>query len=745
MRRRVVVLGGAAVAVAAAAPFLLAPDPRPLLARASRPAVEVVDRNGRLLRSVPDDDGTRFLPVVLATTSPHLLDAVIAAEDGRFRLHPGVDPLALARAAVQNARAGTVVSGGSTLTMQLARILDPRPRGLAAKVRQGALAVRLEGTLTKDAILEAYLSRAPMGNRLVGYEAASRAYLGKPSAQLSPAEAALLAAIPRAPSAQNPRRDLEGLTRRRDRILDRMEGIDDATREAAKGERVVLADDPFRSEAPEAVARALEEAPAGAARVETGIDLELQRRVERIAAEQLRRLEDHGVRAVAVAVLDVRRGTWLALEGSGRDVPGIDGTRSPRQPGSALKPFTYALAFDRGFTPATVIPDLPRAFVAPDGTWVPRNYDDAYHGPLRAREALACSVNVPAAVVLDAVGPGELLRALRVAGISTLEHDAEWYGLGLTLGAGEVRLDELTAAYASLLRGGIWRRPSVTTGAVGESRRVVSAEAAAQVVDILADPEARAPAFGAWSVLRLPFPAAVKTGTSEGFRDNWAIGGTGEVVVGVWAGSFDRAPMGNVSGVTGAGSVWHEVMLAWREVVAGESEPGLGDRPAGLERARVCALSGMRPGPSCPRSVAEEFRPGTQPASACSWHRREDDGRVAVRWPAAYLDWAAKEGLLENDPPEVARASGPPEITAPAQGDTFLLSADLPRRFQTVELRAAVPGNPREVVWIVDGRELARASAPYSVRFTLEPGTHRVEARADGRISRPVTFTVYGG
>lgn len=739
------VLAGVAAALAAVAPFLLAPDPRPLLARTPRPAVEVVDRHGRLLRSVPDDDGTRFLPVTLAATSPHLLDAVIAAEDGRFRAHPGIDPFALARAAVQNARAGEVVSGGSTLTMQLARILDPRPRGLAAKIRQAALGVRLEAALSKDAVLEAYLSRAPMGNRLVGYEAASRAYLGKPSSQLSPAEAALLAAIPRAPSAQNPRRDLEGLTRRRDRILDRMEGIDDAAREAAKAEPVVLVDDPFRSEADEAVARALEEAPAGAARVETGIDLELQRRVERIAAEQLRRLAGHGVTAVAVAVLDVRRGTWLALEGSGRDGPGIDGTRAPRQPGSALKPFTYALAFDRGFTSATVIPDLPRAFVAPDGTWVPRNYDDAFHGPLRAREALACSVNVPAAVVLDAVGPGELLRALREAGISTLAHDAAWYGLGLTLGAGEVRLDELTAAYASLLRGGTWRRPSVLEGTAGESRRVVSEQAAAQVVDILADPEARAPAFGAWSVLRLPFPAAVKTGTSEGFRDNWAIGGTSEVVVGVWAGSFDRAPMGNVSGVTGAGSVWHEVMLAWREVVAGEAEPGLVARAVGLERARVCALSGMRPGPSCPRSVAEGFRPGTQPTQACSWHRRRDDGRVAVRWPAAYLDWAAKEGLLGNDPPVVARASGPPEITAPAEGDAFLLAADLPRRFQTVELRAAVPGNPREVVWIVNGREFARAAAPYSVRFTLEPGTHRIEARADGRISRPVTFTVYGG
>jgi penicillin-binding protein 1C len=707
--------------------------------------VEVVDRHGRLLRSVPDADGTRFLPVALDRTSPYLVDAVVAAEDARFRRHPGIDPLALARAAWQNARAGEVVSGGSTLTMQLARILDPRPRGVAAKARQAALALRLEVALSKDAILEAYLSRAPMGNRLVGYEAASRAYLGKPAAQLSPAEAALLAAIPRAPSAQNPWHDPGGLRLRRDRILERMRGLDPAAREAAKGEAVVLAEDPFRGEAPEAVARALEEAPPGAARIETGVDVELQRRVERIAAEQLRRLEDHGVTAVAVAVLDVRRGTWLALEGSGAAGPGIDGTRAPRQPGSALKPFTYAVAFDRGFTPATVIADLPTSFVAPDGTWTPRNYDDAFHGPLRAREALACSVNVPAAVVLDAVGPAALLAALRDAGITTLVQGPEWYGLGLTLGAGEVRLDELTAAYASLLRGGVWRRPSVLKGAVGETRRVVSEEAAAQVVDVLADPEARAPAFGAWSVLRLPFPAAVKTGTSEGFHDNWAVGGNSEVVVGVWAGSFDRAPMGNVSGVTGAGTVWREVMLAWREIVARGDDPTLAAPPSTLEEVRVCALSGMRPGAACPRTVAELFREGTAPGERCSWHRRGEDGRIAVSWPPRYVDWAAKEGRLEVAAMPVERASGPPEVTAPVEGDAFLLAADLPRRFQSVELRASVPGSPREVVWIVNGREVARAAAPYSVRWTLAPGTHRVEARADGRRSRPVTFTVYGG
>jgi penicillin-binding protein 1C len=766
--------------------WLLTPDPRELLALAPRASLEVVDRYGAPLRLVPDRAGTRFMAVDLDRVSPHLVAAVLAAEDRRFFSHPGVDPVALGRALVQDLRAGRVVSGGSTLTMQLARILDPRPRSLAAKLAQVALAFRLETSLSKREILAAYLSRAPMGNRLVGFEAASVAYLGKRCAQLSPAEAALLAVVPRSPSRDNPWAAGEPVRGRRDAVLARMraaKSLDEVALRAALAEPAVLAADPFRYPAPHFLARLDDElgaTPAGAVRVASTLDPELQRRVEAAVRHALDELAIHGVQHMAAAALDVRRGEWLAVEGSGGywDRPGgrLDGSRTPRQPGSALKPFTYAEAFDRGFSPATVLPDIPFAFAWSNGTWTPRNYDERFHGPLRARTALACSVNVPAAFLLDQIGPTALLATLRRAGIETLGHRADYYGLGLTLGGGEVRLDELTQAFAALLSGGEWRGATSVRAVLDGAgrviarpsppppRRVCSPEAAAQVVDILADPEARAPAFGSWSVLRLPFPAAVKTGTSEGFRDNWCVGGTDEIAVGVWCGNFDRTAMGNVSGVAGAGAAWREIMLAWAELAhPGESLAtlrALADPPPALARVRVCALSGLLPGADCPATVSELLRPEQRPRETCTWHARLG-GRLRTLWPPLYQEWAATAGLEADGMVVAAGSSGsggaarertvdptrgaPIAVSAPANGDAFVISPELPRRFQTLELRCAVQGSPAEVVWLVDGSEYARAAAPYAASWRVSAGVHRIQAAAGALRSAPVRVTVYGG
>ncbi len=768
-RRRLA--AAAAGAVAAVVGWVAtAPAPGPLLDRAGPAAVRVVDRYGRLVRLVPDSAGMRSAPVDLDRVTPYLPAAVLAAEDRRFAVHPGVDPISLLRAAWQDLRAGSVVSGGSTVTMQLARLLDPRPRTVAAKVAQIRLALRLEAELSKEEILEAYLERVPMGNRVVGVEAAARVYLGKPAAQLSPAEAALLAVVPRSPSRHNPWTGTAELRARRDRVLRRLERsgkLSPAAAAAARCEPVVLAGAPFRFEAPHLVRRVLGEVGAltgDAVVVATTADLELQRRVEAIVGRHLDQLADEGVGQIAVAVLDVGRGEWTALEGSGgfwtRAGGEIDGTRAARQPGSALKPFTYAAAFDRGVTPATILADLPTAFAWSAGTWAPRNYDGRYHGPLRARQALACSVNVPAAALLAEVGTSELLDVLHAAGLDTLDRGADEYGLGLTLGAGEVRLDQLTAAFAALLRGGEWRLPTAWTAArdaagtvvarppVPPQRRVCSREAAAQVVDVLADPDARAPAFGRWSVLRLPFRAAVKTGTSEGFRDNWCVGGTREVAVGVWCGSFDRAPMGNLSGVAGAGTVWREVMLAWADLahpgVAVEDVPGPPPPPPSLVRTPVCALSGLAPSRLCPVTVDELLRPEEVPTRRCDWHREGEHGVVRA-WPARFRAWAAAQGFPDGDA-AVAEASSaaPLTVTAPVDRDAYVVSPDLPRRFQTVELRCAVSGSPDAVVWRVDGRAVATAPPPYTASWVLEPGTHTVDAVAGALRARPVVITVYG-
>ncbi|MGV8041192.1 MAG: penicillin-binding protein 1C [Thermoanaerobaculaceae bacterium] len=761
------VIGGCLVAV------LLSPLPSSL-SPTSPPTIAFLDRHGGLLRLDPDADGVRRLPADPDRVSQHLVHAVLAAEDRRFFHHPGVDPLALARAAWHDVRARRVVSGGSTLTMQLARLIDPRPRTLGAKLAQMALAARLEWAYDKREILAAYLSRAPMGNRIEGFEAGARVYLGKPAAQLSPAEAALLAAVPRAPSRDNPWRDLDALRARRDAVLGRMHALgwlDATSLRASQGEPVVLAADPLRFAAPHFLARVEAElgpVEPGATRVVTTLEPALQARVERIVARHLEDLAASGVRSMAVVVADLERGEWLAWEGSGGfwSAPDgqVDGARALRQPGSALKPFTYAAAFDQGLSPASVLADIPASFTWAAGTWTPRNYDQRFHGPLTARQALACSVNVPAARALQHVGPQALLDLLRRAGVSTLGESAERWGLGLTLGAGEVRLSELAAAFGALLRGGELVRPvawRAVTDAEGRllrrperptPARVCSPEAAAQVVDVLADPEARAPAFGLWSVLRLPFAAAVKTGTSEGFRDNWCVGGTRDVVVGVWAGNFDRSPMGNVSGIAGAGAVWREVMLAWAEAerpgVDLSTRDTLGPRPASLREVEVCALSGLEPSPSCPRVVRELLRGEQAPGRACDWHARAAGGRVVVRWPALYRDWAAGEGLLA---PDTLLADSTPSrrdevlaVLAPADGDAFVLSPDLPRRFQSLELRCAVPGAPVEVTWLVDGEPLAHVGSPFAARWELTPGQHRFEVVAGDARSRPVVVSVFG-
>jgi penicillin-binding protein 1C len=268
------------------------------------------------------------------------------------------------------------------------------------------------------------------------------------------------------------------------------------------------------------------------------------------------------------------------------------------------------------------------------------------------------------------------------------------------------------------------------------------------VIDILADPEARAPAFGAWSVLRLPFPAAVKTGTSEGFRDNWCVGGTAEVAVGVWAGNFDRAPMGNVSGVAGAGAVWREVMLAWAENAhPGEDLAGIARlaEPDGLVRVPICTLSGGRPAAWCPAVTRELLRPEQIPQAACDWHRNPADGSPLLALPARYRDWAAQQGLaLAVVPVRRGAAAGRLAVLAPVDRDAFVLSPELPRRYQSLELRCEAPARADQVVWLVDSREHARVGPPFVARWELEPGVHRFQVESRGVRSLAVEITVYG-
>jgi penicillin-binding protein 1C len=638
-----------------------------------------------------------------------------------------------------------VVEGGSTITQQVAKLLLSSPdRGVMNKARETLLALRLEHRLTKHEILAMYLNLAPYGNRIHGISRASRAYFGCAPGELTPAQAAYLAALPQRPGAFNPLRDPQKAVARQKYVLAAMP-LSTREREDAFAERLNL--QPHNQEliAQHFVERVWRTASPARGEVETivtTLDAGLQREVLGIIAAHRSRLMAHGASSVAVAVLNNHTGEWLAWEGSG-DYFGesfggaIDAVVTPRQPGSTLKPFTYALAFERGDSPATVLPDVPSHF--PTGqegvVYTPRNYDGRHRGPLRIRAALAGSQNVPAVAMLAQLGPESLQRLLRNAGFAGLTKTADYYGLGLTLGDAEVRLDELIAAYAMFARGGKPITPKMLrdhTAPGTQHPALVSQATAFWITDILSDADAREYVFGEGGSLDFPFRVAVKTGTSQAYRDNWTVGYTRDVTVGVWVGNFDREGLRNSSGVTGAAPVFNAVMLAAMKRVKGSLPIGdftpIVDPPGDLERMPICADSGMRPSTYCPM-VQSEWLSRKAPVKFCSWHH---DGYV--NWPREYRAWVSSPSGAPVSPPArraeaplkragedtgapPKRAGAPPQlIVNPPDGATYLIDPTLRSGFQKLKFRANAA-----VRWQVNGR-------PASQEWSLRPGRHTISA-----------------
>ncbi len=749
-----------------------------------------LDRHDRVLCEVRATDGTRARPIRLNEAGDQFVLALLAAEDKRFRWHPGVDPLAIVRAIGQFAWSRRVVSGGSTLTQQLARNLVHRPRSVAGKLREIALAMRIEASLSKDRILEEYLNRIAFGPVLRGVESASRYYFDKPTHDLSLAEAAALASLPRGPTLYDPRRGTERLLRRRNRVLHRMleAGLANQTDVArALSEPLVLAARGGGLGIPHLRQALLSGAfPSSwgplqgrVAMVKTTIEPHLQREVEILAAQTIERLVTRNVSAAAVVVLDNATSEVLAYVGS----PNIDdqdrlghndGVLARRQPGSALKPFVYGAGMELlGLDAATVIPDVDVSFAEADGDYHPQNYDGRYHGPVRVREALANSFNVPAVNVTARIGPDKLLARLRTAGFSSLDRSAREYGLALALGDGEVRLLELAGAYAALARGGTYRPPIATISATLRDgsqlprgpmteQQVFEERTAYVVTHILSDAKARISSFGEDNVLEFDFPVAAKTGTSKGFRDNVTAGFSSRVTVAVWVGNFDGSPMSGVSGITGAGPLFREVMLAASRVFPGERFA----RPEGLVDIEVCPLSGQRPTPDCPHKRSEIVPRGLT-LDMCTMHEgvridrrnglRAGPGcgdefvemRVFERYPPLYSAWA--EGARRSLAPLFSSPFCPDDerplstedvrIVFPADGARFVLDSSLSAR-EAIHVRANVPREARDVRIFVDNRGFTVSAPRWSHAEPLVKGKHEVYVLVDGRKSEVVTYEV---
>ena len=816
------------------------PSPQELQSRAAVPSTKIYDRHGRLLYEIIGSHAGKHTPLPLDEISLYLRQATIATEDASFYTNPGVDAKAILRAIVINLRGGEVLSGGSTITQQLARnvLLPPEERTqrtLTRKLRETILAWRLARTYSKDEILALYLNETYYGNLAYGVEAAAQAYFGKSAAELDLAECALLAGLPQSPALYNPLVNPDAAKERQAVVLDLMVKhgyIDEAQARLAKEEQLHFASVPFPIRAPHFVmhVRRLLEDELGLATLERGglqvyttLDLNMQDTARWIVryrlaqlSERRRGLPDGNVRNAALVALDPWTGEILAMLGSPdyfnlRIDGAVNVTLATRQPGSSIKPITYAAAFDPRradpYTPATMVNDVRTSFVTKEGDpYVPVNYDRLYRGPVLLRQALASSFNLVAVKVLDHVELEDMTALARCLGITTLD-DSERFGLALTLGGGEVRLLELTAAYAAFANGGHRVEP-VAILRIEDSQgnvlrewqpetgeRVLDERVAYLITDILSDDTARISGFGEGSVLKLSRPAAAKTGTTTDWRDNWTIGYTPELVVGVWAGNADNEPMRHVSGVAGAAPIWHDFM---KEVLKGRPVQEFAE-PEGLVRVEVCALSGKLPSPHCPHRKTELFVAGTEPREYCTMHRpvridvttgvlatkncppEQVVERVYAFLPAEAMEWGRKQGIPQppteycylHSSDELQRAateqqevrdSPPPTpyplslvpypsslvMTSPDPFSVFRLSPALPLGDQRIEV-AARPTEETvvaELVLYVDEEPLARLTTPpYRSMWPLTPGVHAFHAEgydATGRrlTSEPVYVTV---
>ncbi|HTV20234.1 MAG TPA: penicillin-binding protein 1C, partial [Polyangiaceae bacterium] len=646
------VFGGLSLALAVHALSLGPLGPRLAPARSLR----VLDRSGHTLADVRDADGELGVPVRLDELSPWVVPALLAAEDARFFLHPGVDPLALLRAAGQALRHGRIVSGGSTITQQLARTLFARPRTLAGKWTELAYALRLEAELDKDEILEAYLERVSFGPRVRGIGAAARYYFDKPPAALGLGEAAALVALVQAPSRLDPERFPERLERRRDRVLARMRA-----QHGAPGEAVELAQrapfalhrgyvlpgafhfvraavagklGPVPPAARSAQAADAEPGPPSQrpATLETTLDGGLQAEVERLVRGFGARFAEHRASAASVVVIETSNAAVRAWVGSPdhraeRGLGQNDGVLALRQPGSTLKPLVYALALqDLGLSSESLLADLDQRFGSAQGDYLPHNYDRRFHGPVRLAQALAASLNVPAVALAERLGAERVLEILRQLGFAHLDEPGAHYGPAIALGVAEVQLLELAGAYAALARGGSYLPPRFFAAAPAPApRRVFAADVAEQILAILSDPRERAATFGRDGPLEFELPVAVKTGTSKGNRDNWVVGVSSAFTVAVWVGNFDGSPMLRSSGATGAGPLFHEVMESLLRREPGKGGAALtsaSQGTSGREPVGVCAASGQLAGPDCPHRLELHVSPERAPHGLCSWHER---------------------------------------------------------------------------------------------------------------------------
>ena len=718
----------------------------------------LLDARGDPLAELPGPVARSRHPLELARLGADLPRLTIALEDHRFYQHHGVDLPALLAALARDLYAGRVVSGASTITEQLVKLAAGRPGGrtLIGKAREAAAAWKLERHLGKNEILERYLNALSYGNRLIGPQAAARAYFNKDAAALTLAESIYLAGLPQAPSRLNPWRHPAAGEFRYGRSVRRLAALGFIPPDAARR----LADDPPHPGRFLPGRRAnhfvdllasrqrhgtLPDAPGGVLR--TTLDPDLQRLAETLARhhlEDLRREDDEEPQA-AVVIVENATGAVRALVGSGDyDDPNrgqVNGAVRPRSAGSTLKPFLYLDAFDRRLlTAGSILPDTAEAVRATFADYDPQNYNAGRHlGPVRVRVALGSSLNVPAVVALGRfVGARQAFYEFGRWGFR-FPAGLDEYGAGFILGNAEIRLLDLANAYAGLARGGLAGPVRLLARDGADWERVASADASTIITDILCDPQARRATFGEGSPLDFPdgVRVAVKTGTSSSFRDKWCVGFDGRHTVAVWAGHFDGRPMGEAVGIHAAAPLWHALMDA---LLRERHDPAVPDPTLSktLLRRDVCPLTGLLPAPGAggPPGVPELFLAGTEPTVSAADRFLPDPsgGPAHLRLPPEYAAWcrSPQNTLGAVATPDAADAPAL-SVVCPPDHARYTLDSELPARQQMLELTANTT-DPARVRWTVNGRPLT-PQPDGRVFWPLARGAWTVEASVPGAVS----------
>ena len=767
-------------------------------AQLHRPASPIVlDRNGEWLRAFLAADGMwrfnrqskmvnrepRIANGEPTTHNYFLHQAMLTSEDRWFYYHFGINPISIATAFYDNLTAGKVVRGGSTITMQLARLMEPKARNVPNKLWEMFRAIQLELAYSKSEILTYYFNMLPYGGNIVGTAAASRFYFNKPQHAMSLGEAALLAAIPNAPERLRPDRFPENAREARKKVLNRLlarRQISEQQWQAALQEPIPTKRYPLPFKAPHLArmlvkGKGLYARPTAEGRIYTTIDVKAQETALRILREYLdasyagvinHRLPSTG----AIVVMDTRSRQVLAMVGShdffDRKALGqINGTLAPRSPGSALKPFVYALAMEQGLiTPETLLFDVPVTYAG----YEPVNYDGKYSGYVTARQALARSLNVPA-VNLNARLKNDTLHAfLKRAGISTLALTKK-YGLSMVLGGCEVNLLELTTLYAGLANMGEFapyqlirsdREPRIAN----RSKRLLRQETSFIITEILttlqlpANTVKNPEAFE--RTVNLP-KIAWKTGTSYGHRDAWCIGYSPELTIGVWLGNFDGKGASMMSGADAA----TPILFALFTALTGQDTHRWFAKPEQLKTREVCTLSGAPVSPHCPTYKGDVYIPGISPIATCTIHKRvsideatgyslcshcrsldkteSQNGYKTVifeEWPAEAATWLAENGFAVPVLPEHnplcngAIAGTAPVILSPTEDTVYYIRPGIPLENQKIRLSASASNRTQELFWFLDGELIFKGNAGQQYWLTPVKGKHLLTCvDAEGR------------